>query len=314
MRRVILVGAGGREFHDFNVAFRHDPDIDVVGFTAPCAGAPERRRYPPALAGPRYPNGIAIRPARELPFLVEGEWADEVVLSWSGLSAGTLLDKASAALATGADFRVLGPETTMLRSTRPVVAVCGARGDVGKTNVTRSVVAALRGMGRTVAVVAHPLTSVDLERTRAQRFETLAQLDAAQPSAEERRACSALLADDVAVHSGIDYEPVLRAAESEADVLVWDGADDDFPFIRPDLLIAVLDPQRAGGELSSHAGRALVERADAVVVAARGRILGDLAELNPSAVVLQAPTPAALAPVVAAVARGQERAVPAAAP
>ena len=302
------MGAGGRELHDFNVVLRDDPAVDVVAFTDSRARA-GRRRYPPALAGPRYPNGIPIRPEHELALLVEGEWADEVVLSYSELSAQSLLDKASAALAVGADVRLLGPNATMLASTKPVVAVCGA----GGTATTRAVAALLRGGGCAVAVVAARPACGEPEVVRVRRYASAEDLDRARATLEERVEYGRLLADGLVVFAGADYEVVLGAAEAEADVLVWHGTTGDLPFVRPDVLVAVVDPLRAGHERGSHPGQAALRMADVVVVhrleaadpAAVERLVDDVAALNPAAEFVELGTLTladVLAPVVAGVA------------
>ncbi len=302
MRKVIIVGAGGRDFHNFNVVYRDDPNTEVVAFTAAQIPGIDDRRYPPALAGPRYPNGIPIRPEHELPGLIEGEWADEVVLAYSDLSHADVMHKASTALAAGADFSLLGPNSTMLRSKKPVVAVCAVRTGSGKSQTSRRVGQILLDAGLKVALVRHPMPYGDLEAMKVQRFATLADIDASHPTIEEREEYEAPVEMGMVMYSGVDYGAILEQAEEEADVIVWDGGNNDFPFFRPDLLIVVVDPLRAGDELAYHPGETNLRMADAVVVnkidSARldqiERVLADVYEVNPSMTVIKATSPVTL--------------------
>ncbi|HSB37716.1 MAG TPA: GTP-binding protein, partial [Gaiellaceae bacterium] len=302
MRKVIIMGAGGRDFHNFNVVYRDDPSTEVVAFTAAQIPGIDDRRYPPALAGPRYPDGIPIRPELALTELIRGEWADEVVLAYSDLSHEEVMHKASTALAAGADFRLLGPESTMLRSKKPVIAVCAVRTGSGKSQTSRRVGRILLDAGLKVALVRHPMPYGDLEAMRVQRFATLEDIDASGPTIEEREEYEAPVAMGMVVYAGVDYAAILEQAEREADVIVWDGGNNDFSFFRPDLTIEVVDPLRAGHELKYHPGETNLRMADAVVVnkidSASAdqveRVLADVASVNPLLTVVKASSPVTL--------------------
>jgi predicted GTPase len=304
VRNVVIMGAGGRDFHDFNVVFRDDPGSRVVAFTAAQIPGIDERVYPPSLAGPRYPAGIPIRPEERLTELVHAEGVDEVVLAYSDLSHEDVMHRASIALAAGADFRLLGPHSTMLTSRRPVIAVTAVRTGCGKSQTSRKIGKLLVDSGLRVALVRHPMPYGDLERMRVQRFATIADIDASRPTVEEREEYEAPVELGMVVYAGVDYQAVLGAAEEEADVIVWDGGNNDFPFFRPDLSIVVADPLRAGHELAYHPGETNLRLADAVVVnkvdsAAPEdveRVLADVASVNPRATVIRAESPVALDP------------------
>ncbi len=266
MRRTIVMGAGGRDFHDFNVALRDDPDVEVVAFTATQIPGIDDRTYPAALAGARYPAGIPIRPEEELASLIRALGVDEVVLAYSDLKHETVMHKASIVLAAGADFRLMGPKATMLHAAKPVVAVCAVRTGCGKSQTSRKIGTILRDAGFGVALVRHPMPYGDLERMRVQRFATPADIDAAKPTVEEREEYEEPVRRGMVVYAGVDYEAILRRAEAEADVIVWDGGNNDFPFFAPDLLLVVVDPLRAGHELLYHPGEANLRMADVVVI------------------------------------------------
>jgi predicted GTPase len=266
MRKVIIMGAGGRDFHNFNVAFRNDPNTDVVAFTATQIPGIADRVYPPALAGDRYPQGIPIYPEEELTQLVQQHDVDEVILAYSDLKHETVMHKASIALAAGADFRLIGPNATMLHSSKPVVAVCATRTGCGKSQTSRKVGQALLDAGLKVALVRHPMPYGDLEAMRVQRFETLEDIDASHPTVEEREEYEEPVRMGMVMYAGVDYEAILRQAEQEADVVIWDGGNNDFPFYAPDLLIVVADPLRPGHERLYHPGEANVRMADVVVI------------------------------------------------
>jgi predicted GTPase len=302
MRRVVIMGAGGRDFHDFNVVFRDDPESRVVAFTASQIPGIADRRYPPALAGRLYPDGIPIYPEEQLGALIRGEHVDEVVLSYSDLSHVDVMHKASAVLAAGADFRLLGPERTMLESARPVVAVCAVRTGSGKSQTSRRVGRILRDAGLGVVLVRHPMPYGDLEQMRVQRFASLADIDAAHPTIEEREEYEASVEAGMVVYAGVDYAEILERAQEEADLIVWDGGNNDLPFFRPDLLIVVVDPLRAGHELTYHPGEANLRMADVVVVnkidsadpASIERVLADIGSINPDVALVRANSPVTL--------------------
>ena len=266
MKKVIIMGAGGRDFHDFNVAFREDPDVEVVAFTATQIPGIDSRVYPPSLAGPRYPAGIPVRPEEELHELIAHHGVDEVVLAYSDLAHVDVMHKASIVLAAGADFRLMGPRATMLESTKPVVAVCAVRTGCGKSQTSRRVGQVLLDAGLKVALVRHPMPYGDLEAMRVQRFATLADIDASHPTVEEREEYEAPVAQGMIMYAGVDYGDILAAAQAEADVVIWDGGNNDFPFFRPDLMITVADPLRPGHELSYHPGEANLRMSDVIVI------------------------------------------------
>jgi predicted GTPase len=266
MRKVIIMGAGGRDFHNFNVAFRHDPEIQVVAFTATQIPGIDDRVYPPSLAGPLYPEGIPIKPEEELTDLVREHGADEVILAYSDLKHETVMHKASLVLSTGADFRLLGPDATMLGSSKPVVAVCAVRTGCGKSQTSRKVGQTLLDAGLRVALVRHPMPYGDLEAMRVQRFATLEDIDASHPTVEEREEYEEPVRMGMIMYAGVDYEAILHQAEQEADVIVWDGGNNDLPFYKPDLMIVVADPLRPGHELLYHPGEANIRMADVVVI------------------------------------------------
>ena len=301
-RRVIIMGAGGRDFHNFNTVYRDDPNVEVVAFTAAQIPGIDNRVYPPALAGPLYPSGIQIRPEDELAAMVAYEHVDEVVLAYSDLSHDAVMHKASLAMAAGADFRLLGPKATMLRSSKPVIAVCAVRTGSGKSQTSRRVGAVLMDAGLSVALVRHPMPYGDLEAMRVQRFGTLAEIDAAQPTIEEREEYETPVAAGMVVYAGVDYEAILRRAEAEADVVLWDGGNNDFPFYAPDLSITVVDPLRPGHELRYHPGEVNLRMADVIVVnkidtadlAAVATVIANAHAVNPAAPVVRAASPVTL--------------------
>ncbi len=266
--RVIILGAAGRDFHDFNVRYRDDPQTEVVAFTATQIPNIDERRYPAALAGPRYPHGIPIHTESELEALVLEHEVDEVVLSYSDLPHETVMHLASRVLVAGADFRLLAPRETMLRSSKPIIAVCAVRTGCGKSQVSRYVARVLREHGKTVAVVRHPMPYGDLVRQRVQRFASRADLDAQGDdiTIEEREEYEPHVDAGCVVFAGVDYAEILAAAEAEADIIIWDGGNNDAPFFRPDLWITVTDPHRAGHGLRYHPGEVNLRAADLVVI------------------------------------------------
>jgi predicted GTPase len=299
MHKIIIMGAGGRDFHDFNVAFRNDPDTEVVAFTATQIPGIDSRVYPPALAGERYPQGIPIRPEDELTELIREHDVDEVVLAYSDLKHETVMHKASIVLAAGADFRLMGPKATMLHSTKPVIAVCATRTGCGKSQTSRKVGQTLLDAGLKVALVRHPMPYGDLEKMRVQRFATLDEIDASHPTIEEREEYEEPVRMGMVMYAGVDYEAILREAEEEADVVIWDGGNNDFPFYKPDLLIVVADALRPGHELLYHPGETNVRMADVVVInkvdSAEAhnveQVLANVEEMNPMAKVIFASSP-----------------------
>jgi predicted GTPase len=302
MKKVIIVGAGGRDFHDFNVAFRADPDTEVVAFTAAQIPGIDERRYPASLAGPLYPDGIPVYPEAELPMLIREHEVDEVVLAYSDLSHDDVMHKASIALAAGANFSLLGPNATMLMSEKPVVAVGAVRTGAGKSQTSRRLGQILLDHGLRVAVVLHPMPYGDLEAMRVQRFASQADIDASNPTIEEREEYEHSVELGMIIYAGVDYMAILEQAERDADVILWDGGNNDFPFVRPDLHVVVTDPLRSGHELHYHPGEANLRMADVVVVnkidsatpEQVGRVLADVTAVNPEATVVRAESPITL--------------------
>jgi predicted GTPase len=301
-RNVLIMGAGGRDFHDFNLVFRDDPTCSVVAFTAAQIPGIDHRVYPASLAGPSYPDGIPIRPEAELDDLIRALHVDEVVLAYSDLSHAEVMHKASAVLAAGADFRLLGPERTTLETHVPVVSVCACRTGSGKSQTSRYIGRILGDAGLNVVLVRHPMPYGDIERARVQRFASLADIDAAHATIEEREEYERSVEDGLVVFAGVDYNDVLEQAEAEADVIVWDGGNNDLPFFWPDLSIVVVDPLRAGQELAYHPGETNLRMANVVVVnkvdsaepGAIERLLADTKALNPEAAVVFANSPVSL--------------------
>jgi len=299
------MGAGGRDFHDFNTVFREDPSVRVVAFTAGQIPGIAGRVYPASLAGPVYPEGIPIRPEEELAEIVRSEGIDTVVLSYSDLSHEDVMHKASLVLSTGADFSLLGPRATMLEASRPVVAVTAVRTGSGKSPTSRRIGSLLLGAGLRVGLVRHPMSyGDDLSAMRVQRFATLEDIDAAHPTLEEREEYEESVRLGMTVYAGVDYAAVLELAQAECDVLVWDGGNNDLPFFRPDVHVVVVDPLRAGDELAYHPGEANLRLADVVVVNkvdsaerdAVARVLANVESVNPSATVVMARSPVTLEP------------------
>jgi predicted GTPase len=298
-QRVLIMGAAGRDFHNFNVYFRANPDYQVVAFTATQIPNIEGRTYPPQLAGPHYPNGIPIYPESELVRLIQNEKVDQVVFAYSDVSHEHVMHVASTVLAAGADFRLMGPNATQLRSTKPVVSVCAARTGSGKSQTTRRVAKVLRGLGYRVAAVRHPMPYGDLVRQAVQRFASYEDLEAQDCTIEEREEYEPHIERGVIVFAGVDYERILRQAESEVDIILWDGGNNDQPFFHSDLAIVVVDPHRPGHELRYHPGETNVRSADVLVInkvdtATNENVLTvreNLRRLNPKAIVIEAASP-----------------------
>jgi len=298
-RRVIIMGAAGRDFHNFNVYFRNNPNYEVVAFTATQIPNIEGRKYPPELAGELYPEGIPIYPESQLEELIRKYDVDEVILAYSDLSYNYVMDRASRALAAGADFRLMGPKSTMLRSSKPVISICAVRTGCGKSQTTRRVVDILRKYGLKVVVVRHPMPYGNLVEQRVQRFASFEDLDKYKCTIEEREEYEPHLRRGVVVYAGVDYEAILREAEKEADVIVWDGGNNDFPFFKPDLHIVVTDPHRAGHEVSYYPGSTNLRMADVVVINKEEtahpenieKVRENIIRVNPKAIIIDAASP-----------------------
>lgn len=260
------MGAAGRDFHNFNVYFRDNPSYEVVAFTATQIPGIEKRTYPPQLSGKLYPKGIPIHPEKELVNLIRKFDVDEVVFSYSDVSHEYVMERASIVLANGADFRLLGPEETWIESKKPVIAVCATRTGSGKSPTSRRIAKILHDMGKRVIVIRHPMPYGRLEEKIVERYEEHEDLDKYKCTVEEREEYEPMIDAGVIVYAGVDYENVLKAAEKEADIIVWDGGNNDFPFIRPDLLIVMTDARRAGDELTHYPGSSNLRMADIVII------------------------------------------------
>ncbi len=297
--RVIIMGAAGRDFHNFNTYFRDNPRYEVVAFTATQIPNIEGRRYPPELAGELYPQGIPIYPEAELSDLITRYQVGQVIFAYSDVSHEHVMHRASLVNAAGADFRLMGGQNTMLKSSKPVVAVCAVRTGSGKSQTTRYVCDQLQAMGKKVVAIRHPMPYGDLIKQRVQRFATYEDLDRYDCTIEEREEYEPHIDRGVVVYAGVDYEAILRAAEQEADIIVWDGGNNDLPFYHPDLWITIVDPHRPGHEVRYYPGEANLRAADVVIVnkidtadyEAIRTVQANIARLNPQAVVIQAASP-----------------------
>jgi predicted GTPase len=297
--RIVIMGAAGRDFHNFNMVYRDDPSFEVVAFTAAQITGIAGRRYPPSLAGPHYPQGIPVTDEDELDALCRSQRIQQVVFAYSDLPHIEVMHRASRALASGADFLLLGPDRTMLQSGLPVIAVSAVRTGCGKSQTTRWLAGLLRAAGLRVAVVRHPMPYGDLARETVQRFATREDLAAADCTIEEREEYEPLLAAGNVVFAGIDYARILGLAEQEADIILWDGGNNDFPFFRPDLHIVLVDALRPGQQANYHPGETVLRMADIVVIAksdgATAERLEDIEaavrHLNPRASITRAASP-----------------------
>lgn len=264
---ILIMGAAGRDFHNFNVVYRDDPAFEVVAFTAAQIPGIAARRYPAALAGPLYPEGIAILPEAELEALIRAHEVEQIVFAYSDLAHTEVMHLASRALAAGADFTLLGPQRTMIAAGVPVIAVSAVRTGCGKSPVSRWLSRELRRRGLRAAVVRHPMPYGDLARQGVQRFETRADLERAACTVEEREEYEPHLAAGNIVYAGVDYVSIIEQAGRESDLILWDGGNNDFPFVRPDLHIVLVDPLRPGHETAYHPGETVLRMADIVLLA-----------------------------------------------
>jgi predicted GTPase len=297
--RTIIMGAAGRDFHNFNVFFRGNSTYQVVAFTAAQIPNIEHRIYPAELAGDLYPEGIQIHPEDELVDLIKRERIDEVVFAYSDVSHEQVMHKASEVLAAGPDFRLMGPSSSSLTSSKPVISVCAARTGSGKSQTSRRIASILKEQGLRVAVVRHPMPYGNLSSQSVQRFAEYEDLDRHECSIEEREEYEPHLANGVIVYAGVDYERILRQAEEEVDVIIWDGGNNDLPFYHSNLHFVVVDPHRAGHELIYHPGEANVRMADVVIVnkvdtsTAQGveRVIANVRSINQDALILRTESP-----------------------
>lgn len=264
--RVLIMGAAGRDFHNFNVYFRNNPHYQVVGFTAAQIPNIEGRVYPASLAGPGYPDGIPIYPEADLVELIKREKVEQVVFAYSDISHEELMHKASIALAAGADFRLLGPEHTILKSRCPVISICAARTGAGKSQTTRYIAEYLTKQNKRVVVIRHPMPYGNLEEQRVQRFAAMEDMDKHKCTIEEREEYEPHIQRGNVLYAGVDYQDILTEAEKEADVIIWDGGNNDIPFYRPDLAVTVVDPHRPGHELMYYPGEVNLRMADVVII------------------------------------------------
>jgi len=297
--KTLIMGAAGRDFHNFNTFFRRNKDYEVVAFTATQIPDIDDRRYPAALAGDLYPAGIPIYAESELADLIKKHSVQQVIFAYSDVPHEYVMHKASIVNALGADFRLMGTNYTQVKSTKPVVSVCAVRTGSGKSQTTRRVSLILRGMGYKVAAIRHPMPYGDLVKQEVQRFATYADLDKHECTIEEREEYEPHIDNGVIVYAGVDYEKILRAAEKEVDIILWDGGDNDFPFYNSDLQIVVADPHRAGHESRYYPGETNVRAADVFVInkvdtADPEKVIAvrqALREMNPKAIVIEGASP-----------------------
>ena len=298
-RRVLIMGAAGRDFHNFNVIFRDDPSVQVVAFTATQIPGIETRKYPASLAGPRYPDGIPIFPEEDLVKLIPKLAVETCVFSYSDVDYGHIGHLVALANAHGSDFLLLGAQRTMLQANVPVIAICAVRTGSGKSQTTRRVAGILLAHGKKVVVVRHPMPYGDLASQAVERFATYADLDRYETTIEEREEYEPHIDKGTVVYAGVDYEKILRQAEGEAEVLLWDGGNNDTPFFRPNLHIVVADPLRAGHELAYYPGETNLRMADVVIINKVDSATPESVEMvkqntrnvNPDAVIVEAASP-----------------------
>lgn len=297
--RTLIMGAAGRDFHNFNTYYRDNPAYEVAAFTATQIPNIEGRKYPPELAGANYPQGIPIYPESELDRLINDLEIEQVVFAYSDVPHEYVMHRASQVLATGADFQLLGPGKTQLKSSKPVVAVCAVRTGSGKSQTTRRVSMLLRDMGYKVAAIRHPMPYGDLVAQSVQRFAEYDDLDKHDCTIEEREEYEPHIDNGIVVYAGVDYAQILRQAEEEVDVILWDGGNNDLPFYTPDLQIVVADPHRPGHELTYHPGETNARLADVFVInkvdtASAEDVMAvrqNLHQLNPTAIMIEAASP-----------------------
>ncbi len=300
--RIVIMGAAGRDFHNFNQVYRHNSNVDVVAFTAAQISGIANRLYPPSLAGSLYPNGIPIVDDRELDRLCQEQGIEQVVFAYSDVTHRQVMHLASRVLAAGADFLLLGPQQTMLKANVPVIAVSAVRTGCGKSQTTRWLSKLLQKKGLKVAVIRHPMPYGDLEKQAVQRFATFDDLAQAHCTVEEREEYEPHINVGNIVYAGVDYEKIVQQAQQEADVILWDGGNNDFPFICPDLHLVLVDPLRSGDETSHHPGEVVLRMADIVIIAKVDaaedakiqRVKETVQQVNPRALVIRGQSPITL--------------------
>jgi len=296
MKKVIIMGAAGRDFHNFNTYFRDNPHFQVVAFTATQIPDIAGRKYPAGLAGKLYPEGIPIFAEEDLDNLIKKHGVTKVYFSYSDVSHEYVMHKASQVQAAGASFVLLGPQDTMIKSRKPVVSVCAVRTGCGKSQTSRKVSKILKAKGHQVAAIRHPMPYGDLEKQKVQRFAAYEDLDRHECTIEEREEYEPYIKNGLIVYAGVDYEAILREAEKEADVILWDGGNNDFPFYKSDLEIVVVDPHRPGHEMLYYPGETNFRRADVLVVNKLNTasqenvdlIMANIRKINPSAAIIRA--------------------------
>ena len=300
--RTIIMGAAGRDFHNFNMVYRNDPGYEVIAFTATQIPDIAGRRYPASLAGPGYSDGIPIHDESELEKLCRNENIDQVVFAYSDISHAVVMHKASIVLAAGSDFVMLGPERTMLKAKVPVIAVCAVRTGCGKSQTTRWLSKLLKQHGIKVAIIRHPMPYGDLEQQAVQRFTSITDLQTAACTVEEREEYEPHLALGNVVYAGVDYAEIVARAENEADIILWDGGNNDFSFIRPDLHIVMADPLRPGHETTHHPGEAVLRTADVILISKVNsasdadiqQVTDNAHQINPTATIVRGASPVQL--------------------
>jgi predicted GTPase len=300
--RTIIMGAAGRDFHNFNMVYRNDPGYEVIAFTATQIPDIAGRRYPASLAGPGYPDGIQIYDESELEKLCRNENIDQVVFAYSDISHAVVMHKASIVLAAGSDFVMLGPERTMLKAKVPVIAVCAVRTGCGKSQTTRWLSKLLKQHGIKVAIIRHPMPYGDLEQQAVQRFTSITDLQTAACTVEEREEYEPHLGLGNVVYAGVDYAEIVARAENEADIILWDGGNNDFSFIRPDLHIVMADPLRPGHETTHHPGEAVLRTADVILISKVNsasdadiqQVTDNAHQINPTATIVRGASPVQL--------------------
>jgi predicted GTPase len=299
MKKVIIMGAAGRDFHNFNTYLRDNPNFQVIAFTATQIPDIAGRKYPAVLAGKLYPDGIPIFPEEDLDNLIRKHGVTKIYFSYSDVSHEYVMHKASQAQAAGASFVLLGPTDTQVKSKKPVVSVCAVRTGSGKSQTSRKVSLILKAKGRKVAAIRHPMPYGDLAKQRVQRFATYEDMDRQECTIEEREEYEPYVKNGLIVYAGVDYEAILREAEKEADVILWDGGNNDFPFYKSDLEIVVADPHRAGHEMLYYPGETNFRRAHVIILNKLDtaapenveRVLANLRQVNPTATVIRANSP-----------------------
>jgi predicted GTPase len=298
-KRVVIMGAAGRDFHNFNVHFRNNPDYEVVAFTATQIPGIDGRIYPAELAGSAYPKGIPIRDESELNQLIAAEHIDEVIFAYSDVPHEYVMHRASQVLALGPDFRLMGPQTTQIKSKRPVISICAVRTGSGKSQTSRFVVSALQKLGKRVVAIRHPMPYGNLIAQSVQRFAEYDDLDEYECTIEEREEYEPYIDRGAVIYAGVDYGAILAKAEEEADIIIWDGGNNDLPFYRSDFHIVVADPHRPGHELAYHPGEANLRSAQVIIVnkvdtadySGIVTVRRNIRQVNPGAIILEAASP-----------------------